>query len=234
MGIIQFFIHFAYSIEYEFSNVWRTTAWHCAKIKHLSRQLYVFTSLNARRGNIRWLVSCSFQWRARTMEVVVGSRTKAMPRESRESVSSGCRWILEWKSGSAGGEEKKRKERERERVKQSSTAWLSHYRDCSAMSTDNGRQHNDDFFFVAKTRKKKSSPFHLHPSISSRHATSAPFRPFARPVTSFRSWLNVTENEVTECQYYVITVPAFSFPTLKRSFVVVLTPNTKIHEPIKP
>lgn len=89
---------------------------HCAKIKYLPRHNYTFLHLllNARHGNTRWLVSCSFA----VSDARDGSccrfedKSNARERErekERAGVSRGCRWILEWKNGSAKGRKKQKK-----------------------------------------------------------------------------------------------------------------------------
>lgn len=185
---------------------------HCIKNKISPRVNYMFLRLlpNARRGNARWLVSCSFQWRAHDGGCRLEDKSDA---RERAGVSPGCRWILEWKSGR--GEKKWKKEREREwnslrlrgfLIIAIVPQWVPTMADTTTI------------FFVATWKRKSSLP----PS-SARYRLPPP-RPFHPPPPSLaRSsghislwWLNVTE---TRLQSVNITSSVPVSPCFQRSFV---------------
>lgn len=198
---------------------------HCTKNKISPRVNYMFLRLliNARRGNARWLVSCSFQWRAHDGGCRLEDKSDA---RERAGVSPGCRWILEWKSGSAEG---RKKMKERKKESESETVF-----DCVAFSLsrlfrNEYRQWPTQRRFFSSRLERGRVPFHLR-SLPSSSSAAFPHPP--PPLLSLvRSHLSVVIernwNEVTECQYYVIGSCVSLFPTEFRCRLI-LTPNRKI------
>jgi len=179
-------------------------SWHCAKIKYLPRQLYVFTSVaNARHGNTRWLVSCSFSM-TRTMEVVVAVRgQKRRERASRCLPAAGG--FSSEKVGSAEGR-KKRREREWNSLRLRGFLIIAIVPQWVPTMAD-----TTTIFFVTWKRKG----FLLPPRL--------PF--FPQPLSLVRSyislslslsWSNVTEMRLQSVNNITSLVSAFLFPILEQ------------------
>lgn len=185
--------------------------------------------LNTRHGNTRWLVSCSFQWRARWKLLSVRGQ-KRRERASRCLLAAGG--FSSEKVGARRGEKKEEREREWNRVF-----------DCVAFSLsrlfrNEYRQWPTQRRFFSWQLERRRVSFHF-PSVHS--LPSSPAIPSLRSFVPslVQSHLSVVIehnwNEVTECQYYVIgSCLLVSYLRTEFRCRLFLTPyNTKIPTRLK-